>query len=969
MTENMDDGNRSNGAAAVEPENLDAQRKKYSRMLSSGLFDERRAGSNTGDPDAETAPRSSSKEYHKTESNDKGLREEGDEDDTAQDLTETEKANKAVKNMLLMVFGVGAPVLAIICWGLACTDRITLLLLKHPVEFLVEAAAILNIPLANYLVQRATSRQDLRFPLRNGILIGMAAGTTLLIAVVATVAVSLGYPAMDIHNESRAGLFATIAAVCLASCICSIILALELRNTREFRSARRISMVFSIGGLLAAILMLVGAETRPLLVRIAEANATSDVIEERDSAIEALKKLDAERDMRMECSDQRAAGIPGMFIKMDPVMQRQVYFMLAGKPFRDEKASDYSAMPDDYLRRHVVGAPVENLALARSAMTGTVSSNNLVSSINWTFVLKNRNYSSAEARAELILPPGAVINGVTHWAGEGSAPRTAHVGIANHGVFTPSREMAGIDVTDLGRDRILVRCSNIAAQSETKLSLSIAAPLTLNDLKSASLTLPRFIDTNFNALAENTFRLRSKTPLVLEGKSITASQNDDGEYLISGELKGKEIKETTLTLDTTRDASSRNTVSAYDRFTRLYFTRSIANTKSSAPRSLMVVVDGSDSMKQLAKPLVESLKKLPNSISTSVFIASNNKAFSNEPMTIKDALNKISNNPTAFTGGQDNLQTVVKAAGVAGETRNGAVLWIHGPQAGLNKELYITTPYTETPKFYEISVDSGASDATELFKNHREIGPFTTISRSNDIAADLKRFINGWQPGSSAYELKYTTSSRINEDAVKLEGQEAREFLSVCFKQEYDANVTKGKNCQAGQLAYAGNIVTPDTSAVIAFSSSASPAVVAQSAQESRRDNSESLFTSEKSADAFQQAPNLSGATNGIIGPQGSDAFYVTGVNTAGTVRVNNIANLEALLNIMCNGFELLCLVGGGALILRAIVLPGEVVIFGTTMSRLGAGATGAFIAVTGVATPGMVNWLIASARDANLFS
>src|SRR6059058_2087189 len=38
------------------------------------------------------------------------------------------------------------------------------------------------------------------------------------------------------------------------------------------------------------------------------------------------------------------------------------------------------------------------------------------------------------------------------------------------------------------------------------------------------------------------------------------------------------------------------------------------------------------------------------------------------------------------------------------------------------------------------------------------------------------------------------------------------------------------------------------------------------------------------------QSPMLQGATNGTIGPQAGDATVVSGVNTAGTVRVNNLA-------------------------------------------------------------------------------
>ena len=932
MTEHVD--NSSDSAAAVEPDNLDAQRKKYSRMLSSGLFDE-----------------------HEQEQSHKGSADHGDPHQSPDDCIENsdEETSKvkevdgktALKKILILTFGVCAPALVLLIWGLSCTDRITLLLLKHPVEFLVEAAAIINIPIANYLVWRATNRKDLRFPLRNGILIGMAAGTAILLAAVSMLAVWLGYPAMDLHNESRASLFMTIAFACILSCITSVFLAAEMRNLREFRSARKISLLFSIGGLVTAILVLIGAETRPFLVRVAESNATSDVIEERDAALQSLKQLNAERDIMMECADQRAAGVPGMFIKMDPVMQRQAYFMLTGKPFRDEKASDYSAMPDDYLRRHVVGVPVENLSLARSAMTGTVNGDNLVSALNWTFVLKNKNYSAAEGRAELILPHGAVINDVTQWAGEGSAPRTAHVGLASQGRSAPDQYMGGTDVTDLGHDRILIRCPNIAAQSETKLSISIAAPLSLNNLKSASLTLPKFVDTNFSTLSENSFRLRSKTPLTLEGKSIKSSQNGDEDYLVSGTLKGDELKNTTLTLDTTRDASTAERVTAYDKGSHLYFTRSIVATKTNAPKSLMIVIDGSQSMKPYVKSLTDTLKNLPHSISTNVLIASTEKSFSAEPLSLSEALKAISANENAFTGGQDNLQTVVKAAGIAGESKNGAVLWIHGPQAGLNKELYITAPYTEAPKFYEISVDRAANDAAELFKNHREIGPFATISRSNDVAADLKHFADRWRPGSSGYELNYTTLSNVGTDAVKLEGPDAKDFLSICQKREYELQLKKGDLVRASQLAFEGNIVTPDTSAVIAFMPEAN--------------------SPWRSGDA--NAPSLIGATTGTIGPQGTDATYVTGVNTSGTVRVNNLANLEAMLNIICNCTEILGILGGGILIVSAICSSGKVTVLGLKLTRMQAVATGVTIGIVGLATPGIVNWMVASARDANLFS
>jgi hypothetical protein len=98
----------------------------------------------------------------------------------------------------------------------------------------------------------------------------------------------------------------------------------------------------------------------------------------------------------------------------------------------------------------------------------------------------------------------------------------------------------------------------------------------------------------------------------------------------------------------------------------------------------------------------------------------------------------------------------------------------------------------------------------------------------------------------------------------------------------------------------------------------------------------------------------LQGATNGTIGPQAGDA----------AVRVNNLANLEAALNIITDGWQLLGIAWGGPTMIMGFLkkpAPSQdamrKVLFGA------AGVTG------GLATPGVINWLVASARDANLFS
>ncbi len=117
-------------------------------------------------------------------------------------------------------------------------------------------------------------------------------------------------------------------------------------------------------------------------------------------------------------------------------------------------------------------------------------------------------------------------------------------------------------------------------------------------------------------------------------------------------------------------------------------------------------------------------------------------------------------------------------------------------------------------------------------------------------------------------------------------------------------------------------------------------------------------------AGGLMNAPSLQGASNATIGPQGVEATFVTGVNTAGTVRVNNLANLEALLNIIANGMEILGIAWGGPTMIMGFMHMAA----GTqdAMKRVLFGCAGV---TGGLATPGAINWLVASARDANLFS
>jgi hypothetical protein len=114
-------------------------------------------------------------------------------------------------------------------------------------------------------------------------------------------------------------------------------------------------------------------------------------------------------------------------------------------------------------------------------------------------------------------------------------------------------------------------------------------------------------------------------------------------------------------------------------------------------------------------------------------------------------------------------------------------------------------------------------------------------------------------------------------------------------------------------------------------------------------------------------APILQGATNGTISPQGLEqaggSIVVNGVNTAGTVRGNNLANAEAMANVIANFIEILGIGGGSCILIGCLVRGKSALNGGKTMLILAVAA----IAI-GVAAPIFLNWFLSELHHTCIF-
>jgi len=949
----------------------------------------------------------------------------------------TKKVWSGVDGIAVMAFGVATPLILTALSMASCPKRITLVLLNHPVETIIELLLLFAIPLANYRLWTSICKNEMRFSMFRGLLVGAAIATSVIVAALSFAAIPAGYQELQssIGTDFSTGFF-FIGMQGLVTAAIGLYLMNRCRINREFSSSKTRIIAYTVVGFIVGLAAFAGAEVRSWCVRLAEQQAMSSEEAERIKGLATLRSMDTERELRMETSDARAAGIAGLFIPVKHSEMSKLYFTVCGKPLGDENSADFSSMSDDYLQRHVVGSQVKGLALARSAFNGLISPDALTSTINWTYVFRNDTESPQEARAEIALPPGAVINGLTVWkngdpldaafAAAGKAEGAEQINWVNVGHDNPAI------VTDLGRGRYLFHCYPIPHDEQLKVNMSIVVPLKLETLDSTSLTFPRFIASNFNLDGEHSLTLESPEGLSSRQKNISFSKGLQGRSVLSGTLERSQLEHTPLVV-TARRAPSMTPVATLDKrateqeikrwkaeeerkrleeeakkrenehqvvlmidgargvqqqledvktiFNRekkakkaakklpplpRFAVRTITEVVTKAPKRLLVVIDGSGSIKDHIQEIKGALEAVPDSVPVWVRLASRETDVLSKPTPLKVALKELEN--VTFAGGQDNLKAVVGAAEMAGETEGGAVLWIHGPQPGLNKDIYIMSPFRAHPSFFELALDTGCTDTIEYFKNHAEVGPFSPIPRTENLTEDLNDFFLKWQAGRREFVVNYSLTDKPAKECKLLEGRDKNEVLQLNARSMVEKAILEKQASKAARIAVAYQFVSPVSCvAVIDSSEQSGPAC----------DAGGTVCQSEESSvvDAFSSdgsAPTLQGATNGTIGAQGKDATMIMGVNTAGTVRVNNLANLEALLNMISNLIELAAMMFGSVMILHGLVIRKTVKHFLGMRARFTPGmrlAIGAFVVIGGCMVPGLVNWFVASARDANLFS
>lgn len=175
----------------------------------------------------------------------------------------------------------------------------------------------------------------------------------------------------------------------------------------------------------------------------------------------------------------------------DQEQARITYYLLTGRTY--ETAPPPTGALGDGLREdwrrdvaaeetggEVVGHAVEGLNLVRSRIEGTLDPAAETASCAWTLVFRNTTSAPQEARADIVLPPGGVVDKVSLWIN--GEERPAAFG-ARETVRAAYQSVAVVQrrdpllVTAVGADRVMAQCFPVPPRGVMQIRLGITAPL------------------------------------------------------------------------------------------------------------------------------------------------------------------------------------------------------------------------------------------------------------------------------------------------------------------------------------------------------------------------------------------------------------------------------------------------------------------------------------------------------------
>lgn len=564
--------------------------------------------------------------------------------------------------------------------------------------------------------------------------------------------------------------------------------------------------------------------TRQGVLQALSTNAT-----EARNGINLLRNFGSQHELLRLCySDklQMADFLQVAFARRAEINQekaRNVFYRVTGMPFNKEKYPKELLGSIDTVwdwgwdsdrGGESVGGRIDQLSLKTSELDVVCDPNSASADMQWTLVFENMSNAQAEARTQIKLPPGAVVSDLTLWINGVPQPAAfagkSKVRRAYQTVVTQRRDP--VLVTNVGGDRVMLQCFPVPVKGTMKTRVRIASPM-LIEKETSTLVLPKLVENNFDVFSYMKTSISSTTPFVSNPPSLIVDKSQIEKFSAKGVIDQNKLKSTVEPIVFRRNPDAQSVSKLFTvGSTSNVLTQKIELVHQPPSKNVVVVIDGSTSMRPHAKEISEALSAISDSLPWSVVLAADEVS----ALTPKDELyRKLTPKLVAanlatlrFEGGPDNASALLAALNIAGYSPDTKILWLHGPQPLLFEDVRKFEQLKNSPKVYSFEVESGPNIVEE------KLAPYITfqdIPRFGTVEDDLKKTIRHLNDGADLYTAVRTVTKSNSAGRDPLHD----ELIKLWAADKVHSDLKMGYEDNAVKTASTYRVVTPVSGAVV----------------------------------------------------------------------------------------------------------------------------------------------------------
>ena len=741
---------------------------------------------------------------------------------------------RAGPSLWWVVFGVGLPIVALafelisgICGG-AFFD---------PIPTIWHVGLVALVPIANFLAWWALREDRVQLRTRLGWVNGVALGVSLFYSLVF----------LPLSLPGLIGVIWFGFGLLPLSPLLAFISAMALRQwlRRLGMGSERASLPGLWRGMALGLLALALVEAPVWVTRWGMRMALAEDAQTRSQGLGWLRKFGHRQTMLRDCY-----GRTPMAREMDPLtwvfgadpaspqQARALFYQVEGRTFDSLPAPDVRSGRGTWVELRdwtwdgdqggtVVGGRLQGLGLETSRLDAVMDPDAGLAYTEWTLEFRNRSERQREARAQILLPPGAVVSRLTLWVNgeerEAAFAGRAQVREAYQQVAIRQRRDPVL-VTTCGPDRVLVQCFPVPPNNGTmKVRLGITAPLALESAGLGVLRWPCFLERNFTLSESLRHSVWADSPRLLATQEglLKSEEAKPGLHSLRGQMSDSDLAAPRNAVRAQRDPGIRVAWTQETRgTTNTHIRQTIEEARQSALKHVVCVVDGSEAMNTHLAEIATALTGFAPETDVRLLAASDSADASASPASASGtnprdhAIRQL--RQIDLIGGQDNVPALVRAWDLAAEHPGSAIVWIHGPQPVEMESVEALRQDWERrpngPVLYEIQTGTGPNRVIEKLDGVRAVH---SVARFGSLGQDISRLIDLLEGRRNPLEYRRELLTAAPLPA----GDTARAtsmHLARLWAADEVSRLRKAKQLEpAMELAALYQLVTPVTGAVV----------------------------------------------------------------------------------------------------------------------------------------------------------